>query len=154
VEGLPILGWHIPGVYGDWSVKDIFAHFISCEYVMLDIMAAAQGETRTPTLDRWLKNRERYDAVGIARRRNQTIEAVLDEYNDVHLETINQLIRMPDDLLRQNGTLPWYGEEYDLEQLITYVFHHHKRDVSEHIAAFRDSMLRAMSKDRVLRPQH
>jgi hypothetical protein len=153
VDGLPILGWHIPGVYGDWSVKDIFAYFTSCQYVMLDIFASVTGETRTPALDRWLKNRERYDAVGVARRRNHMVQVVLDEYNDVHMETINQLIRIPDQLLRQKGTLPWYGEEYDLEQFITYVFYHHMRDLADHIAAFRDRMLRAMSKEHILRPE-
>jgi hypothetical protein len=153
VEGLPILGWHIPGVYGGWSVKDSFAHFTSCEYVLLDVMASVMGETRTPALDRWLTNREQYDSLGVARRQNKMVQAVLDEYNDVHLETINQLIRVPDDKLRQNGTLPWYGDEYDLEQFIAYVFYHHKRDLSDHIAAFRDRMLRAMAKEHIRRPE-
>lgn len=153
VEGLPILGWHIPGVYGDWSVKDIFAHFTSCQCVMLDIFASVKGETPTPALDKWLHNRERYDSVGVARRRNNMVQAVLDEYNDVHMETINQLIRIPDDLLRQKGTLPWYGMEYDLEQFIAHVFCHHKRDLCEHIATFRGQMLRAMSKERILWPE-
>jgi hypothetical protein len=152
VEELPILGWHMPGVYGEWSVKDIFAHFTSCQLVLLDVMASVQGNAPTPALDRWLKNRERYDAVGVARRRSYTIEDVLDEYNDVHMETINELIRIPEDKLRQKGTIPWYGEEYDLEQFIAHVFCHHKRDLSEHIATFRGQMLRAMSKEYLLRP--
>ncbi len=154
VERLPMLGWHIPGVYRDWSVKDTFAHMTDCEYVLLDIMASVVGDAPTPILDRWLKHREQYYAAGIARRHAVTVQAVLGEYNEVHAETINQIIRIPDDKLRQNGTLPWYSEELDLEQFIAYTFYHYKRNEVEHIAAFRDQMLRVMAKETIRRPEH
>jgi hypothetical protein len=154
VEGLPVLGWHIPGVYGDRSVKAMFAQMISCEYVLLDIMASVAGETRTPTLNRWLRNPERYYAVVIKRHHAATVQAVLDEYNEVHAETINQIIRIPDDKLRQNGTLPWFDEEQDLEQFIAHTFYHYKLNQAEHIAAFRDQMLRVMSKQKIRRPDY
>jgi uncharacterized damage-inducible protein DinB len=152
VDGLPILGWHIPGVYGEWSVKDTFAHMTGCEYVLLDIMASVKGETRTTALDRWLKNPDRYYAAGIARRHSATVQMVLNEYKEAQAETINQIIRVPDDKVRQKGTLPWYDEEQNLEQLIAYSFYHYKLNQVEHIAAFRDQMLHIMSRDKIRHP--
>ena len=154
VEGLPILGWHIPGVYGKWSVKDIFAHMTGCEYVLLDVFASVKGETRTHALNRWLKNPEQYYAAGIARRHAATVQEVLDEYKEAQAETINQIIRVPNNKLRQKGTLPWYNHDLNLEQLIAYSFFHYKLNQVEHIAAFRDQMLHVMSRDRIRHPLH
>jgi hypothetical protein len=154
VEELPILGWHIPGVYGEWSVKDIFAHMTGCEYVLLDIMASVKGETRTPALDRWLKNPDQYYATGIARRHAATVQVVLNEYKEAQAETINQIIRVPDHKLRRKGTLPWYDEEQNLEQFIAYSFYHYKLNQVGHIAAFRDQMLRIMSRETIRHPLH
>jgi len=151
-KGLPLLGWYIPATYGDWSVKDVFAHFTSCEYVLLDIMAAVMGSRPTPTLARWLEDRDLFDQVEIARRHNKTVQAILNEYNEAHAETIYQIIHISDEKLRENGTLPWYGEECDLEQFITYTFYHHKRELAEYVAGFRDQMLRVMSREKVRRP--
>ena len=36
VDGLPELQWDVPGVCGEWSVKDIVAHLASYERVILD----------------------------------------------------------------------------------------------------------------------
>jgi hypothetical protein len=152
VEGLPVLGWHIPGVYGGWSVKDIFAHFIACEYVLLDIMASVMGSDHPPALDRWLRNRDTFYAVEIARRRQKMAEEVVREYKEAHAETVSQLIRIPDDYLRKNGMLPWYDRDADLEQFITYTFYHNKQDLCERIAAFRDQMLHVLSKEHMRRP--
>jgi hypothetical protein len=50
--------------------------------------------------------------------------------------------RISADVYRQNGTLPWYGSEYDLDDFIVYTFYGHKREHSAQIAAFRDWLAR------------
>jgi uncharacterized damage-inducible protein DinB len=154
VEGLPIIGWYIPGVYGTWSVKDTVAHLTSCEYVLLDIFAEVKGSTYTPTLKRWLQDRQTFDAVEVKRRQDKTVESLLDEYNEVQSETLIQVIRIPDELLRRNGTLPWYDPDSDLEQFIASTYYHHKRTLGEHLAAFRDHIMPGVSEQVVSWPQN
>jgi hypothetical protein len=113
-----------------------------------------KGETRTPALNRWLKNPDQFYSTGIARRHDATVQAVLNEYREAQAETINQIIRIPDEKLRQNGTLPWYGEEQDLEQFIAYTFYHYKLNQAERIAAFRDQMLHVMARETDRHPLH
>ena len=48
--------------------------------------------------------------------------------------------RIPAETLRQSGTIPWYGAEYALDDLIVYLYYGHKREHAAQIAAFRDRM--------------
>jgi len=41
---------------------------------------------------------------------------------------------------RQTGTLPWYGNEYDLEDLVAYSNYGHKREHCAQIAVYRDTL--------------
>ena len=41
---------------------------------------------------------------------------------------------------RENGTLPWYGAEYSLDDFIVYTYYGHKREHAAQIAAFRDHL--------------
>ncbi len=48
--------------------------------------------------------------------------------------------RIPSETLRQNGTLPWYGMAYALDDFLVYAYYGHKREHSAQIAAFRDRL--------------
>jgi len=39
--------------------------------------------------------------------------------------------------LRETGTIPWYGEQYSLDDLIVYSNYAHKREHSSQIRLFR-----------------
>ncbi len=39
------------------------------------------------------------------------------------------------------GLLPWYGQEYDLEDFIAYTYYGHKREHCGQIAVFRDQFV-------------
>ena len=50
---------------------------------------------------------------------------------------MNLLDDIPIEELREVGTIPWYGLEYSLDDLIVYMFYGHKREHSAEIAVFR-----------------
>jgi hypothetical protein len=50
------------------------------------------------------------------------------------------LVNIPSETLRQIGTLPWYGIEYALDDVLVYMYYGHKREHSAQIAAFRDRL--------------
>jgi len=49
--------------------------------------------------------------------------------------------QLSSEMLCQNGTLPWYGEVYALDDFLVYAYYGHKREHSAQIAAFRDRLL-------------
>jgi hypothetical protein len=66
----------------------------------------------------------------------------LAEYQDAHSQTVALLAQIPAEARSQNGSLPWYGPDYDLDDFIVYTFYGHKREHSAQIAVFRDQLAR------------
>ena len=50
------------------------------------------------------------------------------------------LVTLSPETLRQSGTLPGYGREYALDDVLVYMYYGHKREHSAQIAAFRDRL--------------
>lgn len=130
--------WETPGVTGTWSAKEILAHLTAFEYLLVDVLHAASGGTHTPTLDRWMRDLEAFNDFEVGLRQGMTPREILREYQDAHLETISEIVRIPQEKLRQKGILPWYGSEYDIEDFVVYTFYGHKREHAAQIAVFRD----------------
>jgi hypothetical protein len=138
IEGLTPEQWTLTGACGVWSCKDLIAHLGSYELVLVDALCALAGEAGpTPHLDRY-KAGGNFNDTEVAARAAHSVEAVLAEYNAAHAETIRLIGKVPVELRRQPGTLPWYGAEYDLEDYIVYAIYAHKREHCGQIAVFRD----------------
>lgn len=67
---------------------------------------------------------------------------VFTEYEAAQAQAAALLDRISTGTRRQNGALPWYGQEYDLEDFIAYTSYGHKRQHSAQIAVFRDQLAR------------
>jgi hypothetical protein len=143
LDGLPQTEWETPGVCGIWSVKDIMAHLASYEHMLVDVLTTLLDGGPTPYLDkmRTLGPLDFNDAE-VASRQDKTIADVLAEYNDTQAHTMTLAARIPAEIYRQNGTLPWYGLDYDLDDFIAYSFYGHKREHSAQIAVFGDRVRR------------
>lgn len=129
---------NLPGACGVWSVKDIMAHLASNELVLVAVLAPFAGENGDPYLNLYLTQGSEFNDAEVAKRSGNSIEEVLTEFNQAHSQAMKLLAHIPQDKLRQAGTLPWYGAEYDLEDFITYGTYGHKREHSAQIAAFKD----------------
>ena len=137
VEGLPAAEWETPGVCGVWSAKDVIAHLASYELATGDAFAGILGEEATETLGLMMSRGEAFNDSQVEQRRGQTAEETLAEYTQAHERAAGMLARIPLEQRRQAGVLAWYGAEYDLEDLITYMSYGHKREHSAQIAQFR-----------------
>jgi predicted ATPase len=71
-------------------------------------------------------------------RRQRPLADVLVELNEAHARTLELVAAIPEERLRQPGTLPWYGDPYALDDLIVYQYYGHKREHAAQIEAFRD----------------
>ena len=143
LDGLPTSEWETPGVCGIWSVKDIIAHLASYEYVLVDVLTTFLAAGPTPYLDNFCAvGPLQFNDAEVASRQDKTMADVLTEYNDTHAQTMALAARIPAETFRQNGTLPWYGPEYDLDDFIVYSYYAHKREHSAQIAVFCDQLAR------------
>ena len=136
VEGFPVEQWETPGVCGVWSAKDVIAHLASYELATGDAFAGILGEEATETLGLMMSRGETFNDTQVEERRGQSPEETLAEYTRAHERAAEKLARIPLEQRRQVGILSWYGAEYDLEDLITYMSYGHKREHSAQIAEF------------------
>lgn len=142
IDGLAETDWHTPDVCGVWSVKDIIAHLASYEHALVDVLNSLLNDKPTPTLDRLGADHEQFNDAEVARRRDKTVAEVFTEYENTYAQTVALLAQIPPETRRQNGALPWYGQEYDLDDFIVYSFYGHKREHCAQIAVFRDQLVR------------
>lgn len=139
LEGLSDDARDRPGACGDWSVKDIFAHLASYELVLVDALGAEAGERRdTSHLDRFTTLGPAFNDAEVAARADVGMAAVLAELGEAHDETLRLVATIPPERLREPGTLPWYGADYAIDDLIVYQYYGHKREHGAQVEAFRD----------------
>ena len=140
IDGLPETAWERPGACGIWSVKDIIAHLVSYEEVLIDILSGFVGRYPTPCLDKFIELGDRFNDTEVERRKERTVREILDEFKDAHAQVTSVAERIRPAVFRQTGTLPWYGIGYALDDVLVYMYYGHKREHSAQIAAFRDLM--------------
>ena len=136
VEAFPSEHWETPGVCGVWSARDVVAHLASYELATGDAFAGVLDEEASPTLGLLLSQGEVFNESQVEQRRGQSPETTLAEYTAAHERAVGLLARIPPEQRRLTGLLAWYGPEYDLEDLITYMSYGHKREHSAQIAEF------------------
>ncbi len=140
IEGFPETAWENPGACGVWSVKDIIAHLASYEEVLVDILSGFVGRHPTPSLDKFIELGGKFNDMEVERRRERTMKEVLDEFNDAHAQVMSLAEQIRPEAFRHVGTLPWYGMEYSLDDVLVYMYYGHKREHSAQIAACRDHL--------------
>ena len=143
IDGFPETAWETPGACGVWSVKDIIAHLASYERVLVDILTTFTRSGATPALNTFLELGGQFNDREVNRRKERRIQDVLAELNDTSTQVMSLIVTLPPETLRQSGTLPWYGREYALDDLLVYMYYGHKREHSAQIAAFRDRLREA-----------
>lgn len=140
-DNLPESEWNKKGVCGEWSVKDIVAHIVSYELIINDVLSTFTNSTvNTPYLDRMKKNHDVFNAEEVNGRKNLTVKQVTDEYKNTYEKNMKLLSMIPKEKLSEVGTIPWYGENYCLDDFIVYMVHGHKVEHSTQIALFKDNL--------------
>lgn len=140
IDEFPQDEWETSGACGYWSVKDIVAHLESFERMLAELLYLLVGkEGPTPTLDDYRAGGNFNDRQ-VAQQQDHSPAEVLAAYRRAYERSQVAVEGLPQDLFERPGALPWYGEEYDLEDFLIYSFYGHKREHSAQIAAYRDRL--------------
>jgi len=139
--GVPKSEWETAGVCGFWSVKQIVAHLTSFEHLVAEVLSGFSEGGPTPHLEMMGKEGpERFNDLQVELRQDKTADEQLAEYKEAHSRVMSLIVQIPEETRRQNGTLPWYGEEYDLDDFLVYINYGHKREHCAQINVFRDEL--------------
>ena len=141
LDGLTDEQWLEPNVCGVWSTKDIIAHLTSFECLLIDVFSSCIRPTQTPVLEAFTHtDGDSFNAVQVGMRQAKSPVEVLKEYDDAYAEGMKLLAQIDEKTLHTPGTLPWYGNEYSIQDLIVYQYYGHKREHCAQIAVYRDRL--------------
>src|SRR5579859_1850755 len=137
-EAYPEAALETPGACGVWSVKDIIAHLVSYEHVLVDVLNTFVSRSATPNLDRLWTMGSGFNESEVSRYKAKPLHDILAEFNTVHARSVSLAVQIPGEKFSQKNSLPWYGGEYDLDDFIVEHYYGHKREHSAQVAAFGD----------------
>ena len=128
LDAIPVEKWERGGVVGVWSVKDVIAHLASFEVVLVDVFQSLLDESPTPRLQEFFEQGDAFNDLQVAARRHLTPDQARAEYEEAYCQVMLRFEQLLPDLWSQRGTLPWYGNDYSLDDFIVYTFYGHKRE--------------------------
>jgi hypothetical protein len=129
------------GVCGVWSVKEIIAHLASFEWLLVEVLRNCVEPGLTPTLNLFTSmDGDSFNAVQVDLRKEKTAAEVVREYDEAADKVLDLVPRIEAGLLGQTGTIPWYGAEYSIEDLVVYQYYGHKREHMAQVAMYRDRL--------------
>ena len=136
---VPEAEWGTEGVCGWWPVKLIIAHLASFEQVLIEVLGSSLEGGPTLVLDQFTSmDGNAFNDVQVRKRMSKSSAEVLAEYKETHARAMELIVRIPVETLRQVGTIPWYGMEYALDDLLVYQYYGHKREHTAQINVFTD----------------
>ena len=128
------------GVCGYWSVKDIMAHMLSYELLLSEALSDFVDGGPQPIMQEMAELGARFNDVFVSRFQDKTMAEVVQEYKQAHEYVMKLAAAVPTDTYPKNGTIPWYGPEYCLDDFIVYSNYAHKREHSAQVMVYRDRL--------------
>jgi uncharacterized protein (TIGR03083 family) len=118
---------------GTWTTKDLVGHLGAFEVRFVEILTVFLGEERATDLMRVPPATFNDDQAAL--RTGWSVEAIVAELREAHAQATELVPRIPADRWREVGTIPWYGPEYALDDLVVYLMYGHKREHAPQLEA-------------------
>jgi uncharacterized protein (TIGR03083 family) len=118
---------------GAWTTKDLVGHLGAFEVRFADILATFLDEPLASTLlqDDYTNFNDDQAAI----RSAWSVADVLDEYRGAYDRAMGYAARVPPERWSLVGTIPWYGPDYALDDLMVYSMYGHKREHAPQLEA-------------------
>jgi hypothetical protein len=119
-------------VAGVWTPKDVVGHISAIHQLSVAALASFAGEPAPPARQ-GLADDVDFNMSQAAIRAPWPVEAVVAEYDAVQANLRRLAALVDEPTWRRVGTIPWYGPEYSLEDLIVYRVYGHVREHATHL---------------------
>lgn len=116
---------HIPGVVGEWSIKDILAHLADWEAHMPIWMDAARSGDPVAEVEVGLswKQFDEFNQRIFKRHKDEALIDVLAYFRSTHQEFMQMAEDMPEDEMLERGRYPFIGKGAVYDWLSAYAAH-------------------------------
>ena len=118
---------------GVWTAKDLLGHLGAFEVRFADQLATFVGAT--PESDLMSADPATFNDDQAAVRRDWPIDQVRGEFLDAHERAMQHARAIAPEVWREVGTIPWYGPQYSLDDLVVYQMYGHKREHDPQLSA-------------------
>ncbi|HXU85681.1 MAG TPA: DinB family protein [Verrucomicrobiae bacterium] len=118
---------------GTWTTKDLVGHLGAFEVRFVEILTTFLGEEPATGLMR--EPVETFNDDQAAIRHDWSSGAIVAEFREAHARATALVGRIPEDRWREVGTIPWYGPQYALDDLVVYLLYGHKREHAPQLEA-------------------
>ena len=118
---------------GVWTAKDLLGHLGAFEVRFADILATFAGAPVESDL--MAADPSTFNDDQAAIRSDWSIERITAEYVDANARAMANARALSPELWAKVGTIPWYGAEYSLDDLVVYQLYGHKREHDPQLAA-------------------
>ncbi len=137
LERVPPSERNSPGVVGWWSAREAMAHLAIFEAGLVQILESFLGGPFPELLSNMDSSKN--DEL-VAQKEGKSFDDLLAEYNSSHARVMELVEKISPEKLREVGTIPWYGDEYSLDDFLVYTFYGHKREHAARFEAFGDRL--------------
>jgi mycothiol maleylpyruvate isomerase-like protein len=118
---------------GVWTSKDLLGHLGAFEVRFADVLATfVDAPVVSGLLD---ADPGTFNDDQAAVRADWTIEQVTEEFVSAHERVMTHGRAIEPERWREVGTIPWYGPEYSLNDLVVYQMYGHKREHDPQLSA-------------------
>jgi len=118
---------------GVWTTKDLVGHLGAFEVRFADVLAPFTGETPRTNLVSAPPSTFNDDQAAI--RRDWAVDRIVAELREAHALVLDLARRIPAERWREVGTVPAYGPEYSLDEMLVYTIYGHKREHAPQLEA-------------------
>jgi hypothetical protein len=118
---------------GVWTAKDLLGHLGAFEVRFADVLATFVDAPRESDL--MDADPRTFNDDQAAVRKDWPLDRVMAEFLDAHERVMRHAKAMAPEVWREVGTIPWYGREYSLDDLVVYQMYGHKREHDPQLGA-------------------
>ncbi|HZQ06039.1 MAG TPA: DinB family protein [Anaerolineae bacterium] len=125
------------GVVGWWSARETMAHLAIFEEQLVEVLELFIKGSGVPEAAQM--SPEMNDVL-VAQRKDETFDELFADYQKAHARVMELIEKIPPEKLREVGTIPWYGDQYSLDDFLVYTFYGHKREHAGRFEMFGDRL--------------
>lgn len=118
---------------GVWTAKDLLGHLGAFEVRFADQLATFVDAPRESDL--MDADPRTFNDDQAAVRKEWPLDRVMAEFLDAHERAMRHAKAIAPEVWREVGTIPWYGPEYALDDLVVYQMYGHKREHDPQLGA-------------------
>jgi hypothetical protein len=118
---------------GVWTAKDLLGHLGAFEVRFADVLAGFVGAPAESDLMGADPRTFNDDQAAI--RKAWPLSQVMEEFLAAHERVMVHAKAISPETWREVGTIPWYGSDYSLDDLVVYQMYGHKREHDPQLSA-------------------